>query len=222
MGARGLLLALSLIGGCGEIREVPVEPGQDETSVGEPGTDDSTSLMPSSDGTDDGDTTGDPPDLDTESTTAATDTGDEPDVVWASFCSPFTMAKAPGDEVVIEIPVEEVEVRSDFRIGMRIHEAQAGLRATVTFNEQEVVLLDEPECGHDITASFTDAGKYDLSFACDPGLLDEERTLVPLEPLAPLIDGDIAGTWQLRFRSKSSTDILLVVAQACVFVATPA
>lgn len=217
-----MLLAFVLIGGCGEIREVPVEPEQDETSAGEPSTDESTSLVPSSDGADEGDTTEGPPDLDTESTTAETDTGGEKDVVWASFCSPFTTGKAPGDEILIEIPVDEVEVRSDFRIGMRVHEAQAGLRATVTFNEQEVVLLDEPECGHDITASFTDAGNYDLSFACDASVLDEERTLVPLEPLAPLIDGDIAGTWQLRFRSKSSTSIPLVVAQACVFVATPA
>lgn len=216
-----MLLAFVLLGGCGEIREVPVEPGQDETSAGEPGTDESTSLLPSSEGADEGNTTEDPSDLDTESTTAATDTGDESEVVWASFCSPFTTGKAPGDEIVIEIPVDEVEVRSDFRIGMRVHEAQAGLRATVTFDDQEVVLLDEPECGHDITASFTDAGNYDLSFACDPTLLDEERTLVPLEPLAPLIDGDIAGTWELRFRSKSSTSIPLVVAQACVFVATP-
>lgn len=222
MRARGLLLTVPLLGGCGEIREVPVEPGQDETSDAQADTDESASLGPSSDGADEGDSTEGPSDLDTESTTMATDTGDPIDVVWASFCSDLTTGKDPGDELLIEIPVEEVEVRSDFRIGMRVHEAHAGLRATVTFNEQEVVLIDEPECGNDMTASFTDAGNYDLSLACDPSPLDEERTVVPLEPLAPLVDAEIAGTWQLRFRSKSSTDTPLVVAQACVFVATPA
>lgn len=221
MSARGLLVVFATLGGCGEIREVPVDPSQDETSSGEPSTDVSTSLAPTSEGIDESGTTELPPDLDTDTTTGVAETGDDSDVVWASFCAADTVAENPGDEIVIEIPVEDLELRSDFRIGMRVHETQAGLRASVVFGGEEVVLIDEDSCEHDLTAAFTDAGDQEASRACEPTELDEDRTTVPVQPLAPLIEGDIGGTWQLRFRSKGEAETSLVVAQTCVFVGTP-
>ena len=222
MRARELFIALSLTSGCGEIREVPVESGDDGTSAAVDGGQDETTSSETG-GADETGTTEAPPDIDDASGAgSSTDTGAAEEVEWMMFCTAEPPpAASPSSEVVVPIDVEDVEIRSDFRIGIRVHNVDEGLRITAAFDGEEVILMDFEACVHGVSAQFTDGGTNHVSTACDE--LDNSmiRTVVPMEPLAPLLEGNIGGTWELRYQAENATDQTPLITTSCISVATP-
>ena len=208
--------------GCGEIREVPVDLGNETEATESLG---ATSSSMTDDASGSADETGVTTDQDDPGTgpgpAESSSTGDGQQEIQHCTDGFENEGRMPSFEIPLDVPATANVL--DVMIGIRMqHPLIADLQLEVVAPDGTVVqLLDRPDCsGSNLQAVFDDLGSGSPTDVCVPeGFIAVEGLVTPVQPLAPLLgQTNVAGTWALRVDAESGIG---VVETWCVILGVP-
>lgn len=197
---RGIVLAIlagSVLGGCGQIREVEVNREGMGTSGGEEDDSDTLALTDSGDGSE----------SESESDSTQTDRDTDPDVettggeappeTRVAFCS-STVSELTADTIAMEVEVAGHDEGTDPWVGIRGMRSE-DLPLDVTLEKvgaRAVKLIDATSCTGSFDIMFADEGQ-DIETTCAQATSDPSNPTMSIEPLADLIEDGADGTWRV-------------------------
>lgn len=183
----GASLAVWCLSGCGEIREIEVEPGTDGSTDGSSG----------------GDAASDDADPPPATESGSDGSTGSPDPISACDLPVLTIPDGTSEGVVATVDVDEAGT-SLAAVAMRIqHDFVGQLRVVVRHEGTTVTLVDHPGgggCnGGGLEARFSDEADREVDNACDPADGPAiNGDVKPLQALSAFADTPLQGTWELQ------------------------